>query len=295
MKINEIVIEAVNPSTGTPNADPERGWDQDTYTGHVDPNTVQMPDFSGLTQAAQGAKTLGQGFKKGWQGVKKLAGGVRGAVQGFQGTSAQHTGQKETEEAAKHWATKWNEAVGADPTIAQNPTALQNFAKKITSNRINPAAPTDMSAPGVVKYLTTALGQYKATIAIGGQPPPPPNDNAEPEQAAAAPSRFVDADGNPMAAAPAQPTKPTAHDPQQPTHDLVKGAQIIQQDPIIIKHKNKEYGLNDNGQWVHFGSTKVPHQSFQAFLDNQAGFAPQQMEESVDIGQVLWDKMKRKQ
>jgi hypothetical protein len=98
-----------------------------------------------------------------------------------------------------------------------------------------------------------------------------------------------------MSAASTQPNTPAAHDPQQPNHDVVKDAQIVQQDPIIIKYKNKEYGLNDNGQWVHFGSTKVPHQSFQAFLDKQAGFAAQQMEESIDIGQVLWDKMKRKQ
>jgi hypothetical protein len=65
---------------------------------------------------------------------------------------------------------------------------------------------------------------------------------------------------------------PDAHDDADIKHDLAPGVQIVSQDPIIVKYKNKEYGLNDAGQWVHFGTSRVPHESFQSFLDRQAGY-----------------------
>jgi len=83
---------------------------------------------------------------------------------------------------------------------------------------------------------------------------------------------IVGADGKPIASAKTSAASPDAHDATDAKHDVVPGAEIVQQDPIIMKYKNKEYGLNDKGQWVQFGSTKVPHESFQAFLDKHAGF-----------------------
>ena len=65
---------------------------------------------------------------------------------------------------------------------------------------------------------------------------------------------------------------PDAHDDTDVKHDLAPGVQIVSQDPIIVKYKNKEYGLNDAGQWVHFGTSRIPHESFQSFLDRQAGY-----------------------
>jgi hypothetical protein len=65
---------------------------------------------------------------------------------------------------------------------------------------------------------------------------------------------------------------PDAHDDTDVKHDLAPGVEIVQQDPIIVKYKNKEYGINDSGQWVHFGTSRIPHESFQAFLDRQAGY-----------------------
>lgn len=298
MKINEIVIEAVNPSTGTPNADPERGWDQDTYTGHVDPNTVQMPDFSGLTQAAQGAKMLGKGIAR---GAKNL---YRTAKQSYALSSAKKAGGQNLQMEFDNWK-KYKQMRGAVMDMSQ----IRNFQNELrnwaNSRYTNVKDALDVrkvkTARDAERYIT---GMYSAAMANiqnpnlqkGNTPKTPaPADNS-PETDQPTTSPIVGADGKPLSRSVAtDPGKPVPHSPAEPTHDLVKGAQIIQQDPIIIKHKNKEYGLNDNGQWVHFGSTKVPHQSFQAFLDNQAGFAPQQMEESVDIGQVLWDKMKRKQ
>lgn len=286
MKINEIIVEALNKNTGTPNADTERGWDQDTYTGHVDPATVQMPDFSGLRQAAQGAKTLGQGFKKGWQGVKKVAGGIQGAGQGLRSTMKQHAGEKETAQAAKYWANKWSEAVGANPAIATDKTALQSFAKKITSNKINPATPTDMSAPGVVKYLTTALGQFKAAEITGQSQTTAPTVAANAANAAKPAPTAVPINPAPggVAKTPAgieipqnvgggarkEPTPTSQPDPQVQQQALAQGVQIKNQEPIIISTgKGKEYGLDDQGQWIHLASGKIQPETLQAFLSQQ--------------------------
>jgi hypothetical protein len=81
---------------------------------------------------------------------------------------------------------------------------------------------------------------------------------------------------------------PDAHDDKDIEHDMVPGMEIIQKEPIIVKYKNREFGLNDQGEWVHLGGTKTPHQSFQAMLDKAAGFS-----ESFDPGKMLWDKMKK--
>lgn len=59
MKINEVITEAFNASTGTPNG---------------------QPNFSGLKQAAQGAKMLGRGAQAVGKGIAQGAKTVGGAV-----------------------------------------------------------------------------------------------------------------------------------------------------------------------------------------------------------------------
>ena len=56
-------------------------------------------------------------------------------------------------------------------------------------------------------------------------------------------------------------------------NDLAPGVKIISQEPIILQYKTKDYALDDNGQWVHMASGKVPHESFQAFLNQQQDIA----------------------
>jgi hypothetical protein len=55
VKINEIILEAINTSTGTPNRNAKPSIDFPRGA----------PDFSGIKQAAQGAKMLGKGVAKG--------------------------------------------------------------------------------------------------------------------------------------------------------------------------------------------------------------------------------------
>lgn len=279
MKINEIIVEAVNTSTGTPNPDLERGWDQDTYTGQVNPKTVQMPDFSGLSQAAQGAKMLGKGIS---QGAKNL---YRTAKQNYALNTAKKAGGQNLQMEFDNWK-KYKEMRGATVDMSQ----IRNFQNELrnwaNSRYTNVQDSLDVrqvkTANDAQRYIT---GMYSAAMANiqnpnlqkGKTSAATASDTAaaaaEPTDTATD-SVIVGADGKPLSrsAATSQPGKPVPHSPAEPQHDVVQGAQIIQQDPIIIKYKNKEYGLNDDGQWVHFGSTKVPHQSFQSFLDKQAGF-----------------------
>jgi hypothetical protein len=57
------------------------------------------------------------------------------------------------------------------------------------------------------------------------------------------------------------------HDAKQ--HDLAPGVQIVSQEPIVIKYRNKDFSLNDQGQWIAMASGKIPHQSFREFLNSQ--------------------------
>ena len=51
---------------------------------------------------------------------------------------------------------------------------------------------------------------------------------------------------------------------------LAQGVTIKNQEPIIISTgKGKEYGLDDNGQWIHLASGKVQPETLQAFLSQQ--------------------------
>jgi hypothetical protein len=85
----------------------------------------------------------------------------------------------------------------------------------------------------------------------------------------------------PVSTPPAQatttvPTPPAAAEQPEliggthnPKHDLAPGVTVVSQEPIIIQYRNKDYAINDRGQWVHLASGKTPHESFQQFLSAQ--------------------------
>ena len=52
-------------------------------------------------------------------------------------------------------------------------------------------------------------------------------------------------------------------------HDLAPGVEIVSQEPIVIKYRNKDFAINDQGQWIAMASGKTPHESFQQFLSKQ--------------------------
>jgi hypothetical protein len=86
-------------------------------------------------------------------------------------------------------------------------------------------------------------------------------------------------EANPTITDPSAKNGP-AHDAAK--HDLAPGVQVISQEPIVIKYKNKDYALNDKGQWIPMAGGKIPHQSFQEFLS-------QQHDRSLNIQQTRGD------
>jgi hypothetical protein len=147
----------------------------------------------------------------------------------------------------------------------------------------------------VARMANLALVNHKA--GINPDQTDQSSQPADTTQDASTDSGLVDQYGNPLkktaadASASATQTTapgPDAHDEKDINHDMVPGMEIIQKEPIIVKYKNREFGLDDNGQWVHLGGTKTPHQSFQAMLDKAAGFS-----ESFDPGQMLWNKLNK--
>jgi len=51
------------------------------------------------------------------------------------------------------------------------------------------------------------------------------------------------------------------------------GAQLISQDPAIVKFDGRTYGLNDNGEWADIKTSRQPEPSVNAYLDQVAGIA----------------------
>lgn len=241
MKINDIVSE--NQLT-------ELNWDQIK---------------SGTSRVAQVAKT----------GYNALQRGVAGAQAGI----AQAKGKHQIANDVKYWFDRWNnEVVAGNPGAAQSPKVLQQFASKLASNYVKQGgrmpAVTSMAPADVKSYLQQVIGLDASAAAGGFIKQPKQKTQTTGKTQPATTSQTIPT----QTAAPTQTSTETL--PQQPTQvppqsdieqqALAAGIQIKSQEPIIIATgKGKEYGLGDNGQWVHLASGKVPPESFQQFLSQQ--------------------------
>lgn len=277
------------------------------YQDQLDKNIQQKQ------QAAVAANQANTPAQKAKQGLKNLGGalakGVKGAVKGFNQSRDMNAARAAGGENLEYEfadAKKFIQQRGAVADM-RNPQELQTAIQSWANSRYPSAKNSiDVSTvqPGnqrsIEDYITKMYSAAMSNRSMGQRATPAAGNTTTANTNNQQTSTLIDPNTNkPFVTQPAQTTQstqstapaPDAHDAGDEKHDLAPGVEIIQQEPIIVKYKNKEYGLNDRGEWVHFGSTKVPHQSFQAFLDKQAGFQP--VQESVDLGQVLWNKMKR--
>jgi len=305
-----------NPTPATPAAQPAPAAPIDTaYQDQLDQNIQQKQ------QAAVAANQANTPAQKAKQGLKNLGGalskGIQGAVKGYQ--QARNTRQAidqakqagglnlelETNAANKFLAQRGAVTNLKDPATFQK--ELQAWAGKrypgldvgnIDVSKVRPGNKND-----VQNYVTQVYSTYMADRANKPKTAAPATKTAA--APAATQSTIIDpATGKPFAPATqpaAQPAPaattaapataapaPDAHDEKDIKHDMVPGMEIVQQEPIIVKYKNREFGLDDNGQWVHLGGTKTPHQSFQAMLDKAAGFS-----ESFDPAAILENKLRK--
>ncbi len=198
--------------------------------------------------------------------ANKIAGGIAGAKAGMQASRAARAGASRASNVAKVHIDQWYQATGNRPAT---PDQLTQFVQKITKGRVQlaPATANDLTPQGAAAYITNAVSQDLSTQTLGTAASAQATAPAQaPAQATAPAQPAAPAAGSLTGwqqGATAQTTAPAA----QP--NLAQGIKIVSQEPIIMSYNNKQYGLNDKGQWTHLGSNNLPHESFQQFLSQQ--------------------------
>jgi hypothetical protein len=311
-------VPNTTPPPVTPTGAPAPSAPVDTaYQDQLDQNIQQKQQ---ATLAANQTTTPAQKAK---QGLKNFGGalakGIKGAVKGFNQSRDMNQARAAGGDNLNLEFDAFNKLVQQRGAVAdmRDPAELQNTLKSWANSRYPSAGnAVDVSTvqPGnkrsIEDYITKMYSAAMSNRSLGIKPLTPDEEQAKKDKEAgkttqpAQASTLIDPNtGKPFVTAPAnQPATepattatapstapgPDAHDDKDIEHDMVPGMEIIQKEPIIVKYKNREFGLNDQGEWVHLGGTKTPHQSFQAMLDKAAGFS-----ESFDPGKMLWDKMKK--
>lgn len=174
---------------------------------------------------------------------------------------------------AQRYVTNWNQGVKANPRL-NTPQELRKFATRLATKDgrplFNPPVPKDMSPGGVTQYLNDIVARITSGLETGVEP----SKATKTKQATAAATNAFGQMANQLGGqqdddlAGTIPGKGVQADLQKQAQ--AAGVQIKSQEPIIISTgKGKEYGLNDQGQWIHLASGKVPPQSFAKFLDQQ--------------------------
>jgi hypothetical protein len=176
-----------------------------------------------------------------------LLGGIKGAVQGaksgvgvgqgFQAGVSRAQGTQFANQVVKIKMDKWNQALAQDPSLAQNPQALQSFmANDADAQRAGfvPELPTDMTPKGMKDYITKTTGEIVSKRGLGIQ--------HQPGSGAA----------------------PTASN--QPHPDV----KLLNNNPMVIRYKTTDFIRNDQGLWAPATSPRnTSSQGWQAFLDGQ--------------------------
>lgn len=302
VKINEIILEALNKGTGTPN--PEFSPEVDKVGNRNSDYEVEYPngapDFSGLKQASRGANMLGKGITKG----AKAAGNF--IASRIPGTTAnqQRAGAAEAARASKEWIAKWNQLVGTNPAIQKDTASLHDYASQLARDMsgqqlFDPEMPTDMTPNGVSKYITNVVNRTLVANSTSRSSPSQAGNNRANEilnrlvaQAEQAGDRIGADDvtkeltalnlspidrreltqkileklkgyGIDIAAGPHG-----ANPGEAPT--LSPGVRIISSDPIVLGYDKRKYALNRQNQWVTFGSSRPASPEMAKFLNKQA-------------------------
>jgi hypothetical protein len=178
--------------------------------------------------------------------AKKAAGGVRGAVQGFQRSRQDRQTNQASSAVAKKAIAAWDryarnlKAVTPDATRYQQlyQQALAAFVQKnLLGNQSIDNTINKREITGLIDQITKA--------------------EANPQQVATLFGQLV------KQAALSQP-------------DITRGvslAKIVSLNPTVIQYRNVNYAQNQQGDWANQQTGRVPDESFQAFLDQEAAKA----------------------
>jgi hypothetical protein len=161
------------------------------------------------------------------------------------------------QQSAYPWIRLWIKKVRENPSIANNPQALLQFAQTIFGNRLNPnqiPAPTNMSQSGVTSYLTNLTGQFL-------QVAPTPTTQAE---------------------------VPVAQEPSE----FEKEWKVVDKDLGIVKYGSEKFQRDETtGQWISFKTGKPVPQRFVPPLDR--ALPPTRKTRPQDIPGAWWGQRSR--
>jgi hypothetical protein len=179
--------------------------------------------------------------------LKKQAATAKGYIQGgragAQAAAGQAQGKQDIEQFSSAVFQKWNQYTGQT-----NDTDVETWAKNFFHAPNISYSPADSSPASIKLFLTKVSQDYKAGRLV--------------QQPASSSTAGA------TTGAPAQPKKPA-------TQTSVPGFIVINKEPITIRYKGKDYGLNKKGEWVDIAArgTNVPpvNPTLEKLLDKAAG------------------------
>ena len=207
--------------------------------------------------------------------VGKLGAKIKGAVSNYQSASAQKDQQIKVNNIVKGALQKWN-AVQANLTAAGKDVTPETFLQwynKFSGGQKPTSELTGSNPESIKQWLTKEIANYLANKELEDEPETdnqpkdlPPADSTA---SADATPKIIIPTGAKTAGPETQPTATATATPLTPAERF----QRVQNEPIVMKYKNFEFGLNDKGEWSRLGSNKALPQNYQAMLDKAAGYA----------------------
>jgi hypothetical protein len=175
--------------------------------------------------------------------AKKAAGGIKGAVQGYQTARADRQTAQSSAAVSKKAIAAWDryarnlKAITPDPQryISLYKQALAAFVQKnLLANQPIDSAINKREITELIDAITTAEADPQKVATLFGQLV---------QQAASS---------------------------QQDISRGVSLAKIVSINPTVIQYRNINYAQNQQGDWANQQTGRVPDESFQIFLDQEA-------------------------
>jgi hypothetical protein len=204
--------------------------------------------------------------------ARKIGGKIKGAVANYQSASTQKDQQIKVNNIVKGALQKWN-AVQSNLTTAGKditPEVFLQLYDKFSGGQEHTTTLDQIDPLSVKQWLTKEIGSYLANKELTTEPeqtPGQPKDLPPSADAGQTTPNIIIPPGA-KTAGPATTTTAQATAALTPSERFQK----VQNEPIIMKYKNFEFGLNDQGQWSRLGSNKGLPQNYQAMLDKAAGY-----------------------
>lgn len=259
MKINDIIIEAVNADTGTPQSPSIGNRLKGAWQGFQQSRAQQAATVAG-----------GQNLQMEFNAWKQFA-TQRAPVVNMKDPA---TLQRQLQAWADTRYPSSKDQVDVSKVRPNNRTDIQNYITNRYStalaNRESGSTPTPQSKPNMANEILNRLVTQAETAGdrIGADDVTKELSNLDlsPIDRRELTKQILEklqGYGIDVATAPGG-----ANPGEAPT--LSAGVSIVSSDPIVLSYKTREFALNSQNQWVLFGSKKLATPEMTKFLNKQA-------------------------